>query len=458
MSKKFIYLIIVMAMALMPIMATSNSAPVAEAQDKVTVNWFVGLGTGGNPEQIEIEDAVVAAFNESQDDIELVVTYVDNDVAPDTLSTLIASGDAPDLVGPVGNTGSNRFAGNWLDLEPLVESTGYDLSQFPEAAVDFYRTSEGLIGLPFATFPSFLWYRPALFEEAGLELPPSAYGEPYMLFGEEVPWNWDTIREIGMYLTLDANGLDATEEGFDGDNVVQWGFTIQWSDPRGVPTHFGSGHVYNEETGEAYMPDHWREGWKWIYDAIWTDRFMPNDAEVGSDLLNAGNPFPSGNVAMATTHLWFTCCIDDTEWQAAPMPANAEGEVTAKLHADTFRIFNSTEHPEETFEVLLYLTGDASLELLTAYGGMPARIEDQNKRFDDLNAKYTQGVNWDVVIESLNYPDNPSHEAWMPNFNKAEDLLQNFVTLYGGTPGLDMDAELDQLVADLQAVFDEVEE
>ncbi|MBN1201561.1 MAG: sugar ABC transporter substrate-binding protein, partial [Anaerolineae bacterium] len=59
--------------------------------------------------------------------------------------------------------------------------------------------------------------------------------------------------------------------------------------------------------------------------------------------------------------------------------------------------------------------------------------------------------------DSLNYPDNPSHESWMPNFNKAEDLLQNFVTLYGGTPGLDMDAELDKLVEDLQAVFDEVE-
>ena len=68
-----------------------------------------------------------------------------------------------------------------------------------------------------------------------------------------------------------------------------------------------------------------------------------------------------------------------------------------------------------------------------------------------------QGVNWDVVIESLQYPDNPSHEAWMPNFNQAEDVLQNFVSNYWGTPGLDMDAELDQLVEDLQAVFDEAE-
>ena len=458
MSRK-VFKIIALLMVVAMFAATLPVAPdIAEAQDPVTIVWFVGLGTGGNPEQIEIEEGVVEAFNASQDAIELEIVIVDNDVAPDTLSTLIASGDAPDLVGPVGNTGSNRFAGNWLDLEPFVESTGYDLSQYPEAAVDFYRTNEGLIGLPFATFPSFLWYRPAHFDAAGLEYPPEFYGDPYILDGEEVPWNWDTIRTIGMILTVDAEGLNATEEGFDSDNTIQWGYTIQWTDPRGAPAHFGAGHVYDFETGEAYMPDHWREAWNWIYDAIWVDGFMPNDAEVGSDLLAAGNPFTSGNMAMATTHLWYTCCIEDTEWQAAPMPANADGVVTAKLHADTFRILNSTENPDEAFEVLSYLIGEASLELLTAYGGMPARIEDQSARFDDLNDKYTQGVNWDIVVESLNFPDNPSHETWMPNFNKAESLLQNFVTLYGGTPGLDMDAELDQLVEDLQAVFDEVEE
>ncbi|MCI0712140.1 MAG: extracellular solute-binding protein [Chloroflexi bacterium] len=437
--------------------AIPNTAPVAEAQDPVTITWFVGLGTGGQPEQIEVEEQVVADFNDSQDAIELEIIIVENNVAPDTLSTLIASGDAPDIVGPVGNTGSNRFAGNWLDLEPFVESTGYDLTQFPEQTVDFYRTDEGLIGLPFATFPSFLWYRPAMFEEAGLEQPPAFYGDPYILNGEEVAWNWDTIRQIAMLMTLDENGLNATEEGFDGDNTVQWGFTVQWADPHGVPTHFGPGHVYDAETGQAVMPEHWREAWNWVYDAIWVDQFYPNDAEVGSDLLGAGNPFQSGNIAMAATHLWYTCCIEDTEWQAAPMPANANGEITAKLHADTYRILNSTENPDEAFEVLTYLIGEASLPLLSVYGGIPARIEDQNARFEDLNAKYTQGVNWDVVIESLNYADIPSHEAWYPNFNKAEVLLQNFVTLYGGTDGLDMDAELDTLVADLQAVFDEVE-
>ena len=437
--------------ALVLVLALIVGALPTRAQQPVKVVWFIGLGTGGQPEQQEMQNKVAEQFNATHPDIQLEIVVADYNVARDTLSTLIASGDSPDIVGPVGNTGANAFAGNWLDLEPLVEKTGYDLSQFPQAAVDFYRTPEGLVGLPFATFPSFLWYRPALFDEAGLPYPPAAYGEPY---ADGDTWDMDKLREVAMQLTVDANGYDATEPEFDPENIVQWGFTIQWSDPRGVPTLFGAGHVYDGQ-GNAIMPEHWRAGWKWIYDAIWKDHFMPNEAQVGSDLLGAGNPFASGNVAMATTHLWYTCCIADTEWQAAAIPSYND-KVTAKLHADTFRILKTSKNPEAAFEVLTYLIGEASLDLLSVYGGMPARETDRTAFFEGLNQKYTQGVNWDVVMDSLNYPDIPSHESWMPNYNKAEDLLRNFVTLYGSTPGLDMDAELDKLVADLQAVFDEV--
>ncbi|MBI5959270.1 MAG: hypothetical protein HY866_11080, partial [Chloroflexi bacterium] len=45
----------------------------------------------------------------------------------------------------------------------------------------------------------------------------------------------------------------------------------------------------------------------------------------------------------------------------------------------------------------------------------------------------------------------------IPNFNKVEDLLQSFQTKLDSTPDLDVNAELDQLQADLQAAVDEVQ-
>jgi multiple sugar transport system substrate-binding protein len=62
------------------------------------------------------------------------------------------------------------------------------------------------------------------------------------------------------------------------------------------------------------------------------------------------------------------------------------------------------------------------------------------------------------VAESIQYAENPNHESFMPNYLKAKDRIGAFQTLYRGTPGLDIDAELATLEADLQAIFDEVAE
>jgi multiple sugar transport system substrate-binding protein len=428
----------------------------AGAQDQVTIDWFVGLGTGANPEQQEAQLAVVDAFNASQDTITLEIVFVENSEAVQTLATLIATGQSPDIIGPVGFAGTNAFQDNLLDIQPFVDETGYDLSQFPEAAVDFQRTDQGLLGLPLANFPAFLYYRPGLFDEAGLEYPPAAYGEPYILDGEELEWNVDTMSEIAKYLTVDANGFDASEDEFDSENVIQWGYINQWSDPmRQHGTMFGAGSMYetlDDGTYKAVMPESWHTAFDWEYNAVWNEHFVPNFAQVNSDILASDNAFASGNVAMAQSHLWYTCCVEDDEWDAAALPSY-EGVVTARLHADTFRILTTSDNQAEAFEVLTYLVGPVSLDLLTVYGGMPAVPEDQPAYFAVLDEKFPQGVNWDVARDGLSYPDIPSHEEWLPNNNVANDRLNNFWNLLYTTPDLDVDAEIEALLADLDVIY-----
>ncbi len=421
------------------------------AQTKVT--WFVGLGTGAKPEQQEIENEVVEAFNASQKDIVLEITYVETTVASNTLATLMATGEAPDIVGPVGIAGSNRFHGNFLDIEPYLKEIGYDFSQLSKEAVDFYRGADGLVGLPLASYPSFLMYRPALFEEAGLEPPPAKYGDSYTLDGKEVTWDIETMSEVAKILTVDANGNDATMPEFDPENIVQFGFANQWSDPlRQNLTLFGA-ETFVDENGMAVISDNWRNGIKWYYDAMWKNHFMPNASQRDSDLLASGNIFASGNLAMTQTHLWYTCCIEDSDWDAAALPSH-NGKVTARLHADTFRVLKSTKNPEAAVKVLAYLTGPASLKLLSVYGGLPARAKDQPAFFDKLNEKYPQGVNWDVVMEGFDHPDIPSHESYLPNDAQANDRLNSLRSLLDSKAGLDVDAEIDRMLFDLQLIFD----
>ncbi|SDK83569.1 carbohydrate ABC transporter substrate-binding protein, CUT1 family [Glycomyces sambucus] len=434
----------------------------SSASDKVEITWFVGMGAGSDAPTIPAQEAVVEEFNASQDEIELVLDIVDADQAPNILSTRIATGDAPDIVGPMGIRGRSTFPGAWLDLTPYIEENEYDLTDFDPALVDFYRIEEeGQIGLPFAVFPSFLYINLDLFDEAGLPYPPQEYGAPYVdADGVEHVWDIATMTELAKQLTVDAEGNDATSADFDPANIVQFGFGNVFADIRAQSTLFGAGSLV-DDAGDAQIPAHWAEAQQWYYDGMWTDHFIPNGPYGDSDMLNAGSWFESGNLAMGYTHLWYaTCCMAGFEgtWDTAVAPSY-DGTTTAKLHADTFSITKDTEHPDEAFEVLTYLIGDAAETLTQTYGGMPARISLQDGYFERVGAANFEGqdINWDVAVEGMTYVDNPSHEGGMPNFLESEAVLAEYATKFNQEEGLDIPTELAALQAELQAVFDAAE-
>jgi len=437
---------------------TEAPAEAADSGEKVQIRWYVGLGAGSDQPTFAAQEQVVADFNASQDKIELLLEIVDADVAYDTLATQIAGGNAPDIVGPVGIKGRDSFKGAWLDLQPLVSEAGYDLSDFDPAMVEFYKDGDQLLGLPFAVFPSFVFVNLDLFDEAGLPYPPQEYGAPYVdENGEEKPWDIDTLTELAVKLTVDANGNDATSPDFDPDNIVQFGYGEQWTDIRGIGTLFGSGSLVDAD-GKAEIPENWREAWRWAYDGMWSSYFYPNKLYGDSDVLANTNWFESGNIGMVHSHLWYAaCCVGGLEatWDTAAVPAY-KGSATAKMHADTFEIHKDTKHPEEAFEVLTHLLGPASKELTNIYGGMPARLSQQGTYFDDFSAEKFSGqdINWQVVADSIAYADNPNHESYMPSFQEATDQYNEFWNKVISAPVDDLDAEIDNLQVELQRIFD----
>jgi multiple sugar transport system substrate-binding protein len=424
--------------------------PTGEA---VEIRWFIGLGAGGNPEEVEKEEAFVEAFNAKYGDkYKLVMDIVPNETAYDVLKTQIASGDVPDIVGPVGVRGLWSFEGAWLDLGPYVDKYSYDLSDFNPALVEFYQLGpQGQVGLPFAVYPSALWYNKDLFDEAGLEYPPHEFGAPYA-DGDE--WTFDKLRELAMYMTVDSEGHDATMAEFNPDDTVQFGYHPMWTDIRGQWTFFEAGS-FADADGNATMPDVWREAAHWYYDGMWEDHFIPTENWSNSDLLAQGNTFGSGNVAMNPNHTWYTCCFEGVDWDVAAIPSY-EGNITAKMHADTFGILKATENPDAAFEVLGLMLGEFAPELLQVYGGLPARESLQESALATMAESFPD-ADLNVFIEAMNYPDNPNHESGMPNFLKASDTYATFASDYQNTPGLELDAEIDKMIEELPAVFDEVQ-
>jgi multiple sugar transport system substrate-binding protein len=430
--------------------------------DKTTVRWFIGLGAGGQPEQETAQRAVVEQFNSSQDEIELVIEIVENDVAYETLATEIASGNAPDIIGPVGRDGSNEYAGLYLDIEPYVADV--ETSMWEEAAIENQRESDGtLVGLPFASYPSVLYYNRELFDEAGLPYPPSEYGaDGAAVYGEgtewEGPWDYDKVTEIAQILSVDGNGVDATDPSFDRSTTVQWGFHWQWTTrifQNGA--YWGAGYPMADD-GTADIPAVWEDEWNWWHDAVWELGISPSQEQMDAV---GDNVFQTGNLAMAATHLWYTCCIADPDngitgdfWDLAALPSH-DGTVTANMHADTFRILDSTQHPDEAFDVVYYLLTEAALPLLQAYGGAPADPALTEDYLAGLEGRYPQGVNWQVALDGAALADDPSHESAVPGWGEYKVRLAELESAILSDPALDVDAAIADAEADLTVIFEQ---
>jgi multiple sugar transport system substrate-binding protein len=235
-------------------------------------------------------------------------------------------------------------------------------SLFLPALVDSYQTEEGQVGLPFAVFPAAVYYVPAMFDELGLNYPPSVYGDMYELDGEEVEWNWETFAEVARRLTIDIDGNTALDEGFDRNTIVQVGYSPQWQTHVNYMASYraGAARIVEGEEGNysVNFPDEWKEAVRWLYDGIWGDQpFSANGALSGSPEFGNGNLLNSGRAAMASSPLWYTCCLTEfrdagLEFQAGTLPLGDDGEYHGRVDADTFRLWTGTDHPEEAFEVL----------------------------------------------------------------------------------------------------------
>ena len=200
---------------------------------------------------------------------------------------------------------------------------------------------------------------------------------------------------------------------------------------------------------------------KWFNDGVWKDHFIPTQNAILSDLLGKDSEFASGNLAMNEVHTWFACCVnpaapakpivgDNFGWAVAP---SSNGETTAKLHADTFSMLKTTKHPDATFDVLsaLAASGDLADHLRRDAGRSDPAAGLQRLGHKDVPEGEARLV---VPAQSLEHPDIPNHQAWVPDYAKSKTAWQAFWNKYRTTPSLDIDAELDTLKTTLQGIFD----
>lgn len=453
------------------IVALANLNPNrVQAQEPIKVSIFIGLGTGTNAEQLEVEYALVDEWNAAHPNIELSLAMCNHCTAREAIATMIAAGSPPDIVGPMGIFTLFEFMAStskpvWENLTPYILRDGVELNldDFEPQLLKLYQHEGGLYALPFGIFPSLLYVNQELFEEAGLELPPTAYEPNGTALWMGKPWDMDTLREVAIKLTRDQNGIYADQPGFDPTHIDVYGYADTWSSFREWAMHFSPPHngLLPDLQTAAFEDSAFIKAFQYLHDGIFKDHFMPDGAWQGN--LSGGTPFESGKVAMWSSHTWYLCCMSNAnfKWITAPVPAAPKGKVTATMHADSFAMTADGKNKEAAWQVLKWLySPEVTSRLTKVYASMPARRSLRPSWEADMNKRYpyfTQ-LNPQVVYDSIPYLDHPSHEGWLPEMIQSRDALSVFWQAVQSDPNFDVSTELDQLNMNLQILFDEVKE
>lgn len=424
---------------------------------KVTI--FTGFGAGGDANQQKVHAGLVEDFNSTHPSMDLHWLHIPFEQRMEKYQTMVAADQAPELAGPIGVGGIAGLLAGLLDIEPLIDADGYDLSDY--TSVELMRTPLGLVGLPLGLYPSALYYNEDLFDAAGVDYPPHKYGEKY---ADGDDWTYEKAFEIAKLLTIDSAGNDASSPAFDWEETLQWGWNgWDWMGIREVASMYGGVPIGITDDYKTVVMDspEYVEAMQALNDSCTKWHIWANYEQGGAFYDLAGEPVGSGLTAMWEQHTWVLdmaigTWIESFNWDVAAVPtAVSVGEPVALMDGpSTFVVATSSHNPEAGWEVIKWLyEPERYLLLCRNYNIVPSRKSLVDNFIPDMEAK-EPGHDYQVFLDGIQYADSPNHEGWMPNYMRvfgpigvAWDTLRN--------ESVDVEAVMADMNAEVQGLVDE---
>lgn len=297
------------------------------AQTKISVMLY------SFPEQMGVFEEIAEALKKEMPDVELELIVPAVSEYQEKLLVMVATGTTPDVVFVHGNWMTPLIRNDaFLDLNEFIARDGYVLEDvfFPQTLSLFQRDG-AVYGLPFAFIPVALRYNVDLFNNAGLEPPPSSTDEYDR-------WTWEHFREAARRIQRrDAEGrLMTAGMGLGAHRIEQFIF----------PWQAGADFLTSDHTAVAINSPEGIEGYQFAVDLM-------HQYDAASKL-NERLPFTSGNVGMENT---FQFSGDfGFEWAFTLQPWHREKATTLTLEG--FAVSRTTAHPELAWNVLKFFTGE----------------------------------------------------------------------------------------------------
>ncbi|NEQ29727.1 MAG: ABC transporter substrate-binding protein [Leptolyngbya sp. SIO4C5] len=283
------------------------------------------------PSNREVFQSLVQRFNETHPDIEVESLYVGQpDQQIPKILTAVVGNAAPDLLWYVPT-----LTGQLVELEAIqplddwwARSSFQD--QLDPALIETMNLEEHIWSVPFATNNAAIFYRPSLFQAAGIE---------------QVPQTWADLRRVAQQLTQDTNGDGRTDQ-------------------HGIFLSLGKG----EWTVFVWLPFVYSAGGQ-IAQGIQPDLVNPGAIaalQLGADLVQDGSAvlsspergyetdsFMAGKVAMQVTGPWTLPQLSESGIDFDVFPFPVKDQPAAVVGGESFFLGQTT--PEKTQAAYAFL-------------------------------------------------------------------------------------------------------
>jgi len=339
--------------------ASESQSTSPEASDeRITITFSLW----GDPAEQETTQKALDVYNNQQDKVYVKALQIGRDEYNEKLQTMATSGEMPDC-GMVAEDTVIGWARDGLlsnvDIYAGQENLPLDYLAFKyNGNTVAYSAANEVLGL---------WYNKDMFDKAGIEYPPATLDKA---------WTWDEFIEVAKKLTLDANGKHPGEDGFDKNNIVQYGaYVNQYTWQLEVWAKSNGGSFFSADGKSVVFDDAAIEALQKVFDLHLVENVAPlND---GTQDNGFSSSLGAGNVAMCTEGAWATgfrgAGFEGINYGVGVLPYMKQ-KVNICTGGPT-GVFATSKHPEEAAEFLRwYNSEENNINTILAGWWMPTKL------------------------------------------------------------------------------------
>ncbi|MDQ4076048.1 MAG: sugar ABC transporter substrate-binding protein [Chloroflexota bacterium] len=268
------------------------------------------------------------------------------------MTAAFAGGEGPDVL-YVDSTlmTSLGAAGQLLPLDPYMEEAGVTREEFIPQLLTIFTQNDQTYALPKDWGTLGLIYRPAAFEEAGIEEPTA-------------DWTWEDLQEAAAAIAENTD-IPPFCQAADWNRFAPWVFS------RG-------GTFVNEDFTEATLTDPAVIEAATIIDEMENEGLLVSPGDVGASW--CGEAIGKELVAMTLEGGWMVNFMrqdyPDVEWSAVPIPEGPEGPANI-IFTNGIGVNAGSDYPAAAAAFTIFVTGRENQAAITETGFAYPTREDQ---------------------------------------------------------------------------------